>query len=153
MTKEIGIGVIGMGWMGQAHSRSYKQIPLRFPEGEVNPRLIICSDNVAERAKQAQNIIGFAESTTTWQDVIAHPDVEIVNITTPNKLHLEIVRAAAAAGKHIFCEKPVGRTPQETAEVARIARKALVGVSCSSSALCTTCKRSKGLCVNFGPPQ
>ncbi len=124
MSTEIGIGVIGMGWMGQAHSRSYKQVALRFPQSELRPRLVICSDNVAERAEQTQQTIGFAESTTDWQEVIAHPDVQIVNITTPNNLHQEIGQAAANAGKHIFCEKPVGRTPEETAAIAKIVRDA-----------------------------
>ena len=59
-----------------------------------------------------------------WRDVIEDPAVEIVNIATPNHLHVEIAEAAAAAGKHIFCEKPVGRKPQETAQIESIARKA-----------------------------
>ena len=123
MSTEIGIGVIGMGWMGQAHSRAYLQVPLRFSQSGIKPRLVICSDNVLERAKQAQQTLGFAESTTDWQQVIAHPEVQIVNIATPNNLHQEIVQAAAGAGKQIFCEKPVGRTPQETAAIAKLARE------------------------------
>lgn len=120
----IGIGVIGMGWMGQVHSRSYGMVPQRFPDSDLQPRLIICSDNVESRAKQAQRTLGFESSTTRWQDVIEHPDVQIVNIATPNHLHVEIVKAAADAGKHIFCEKPVGRNPQETADIEAIAREA-----------------------------
>lgn len=120
----IGIGVIGMGWMGQVHSRSYGMIPQRFPDSDFEPRLVICSDNVEARATKAQKMLGFEQSTTRWQDVIEHPDVQIVNIATPNSLHVEIVQAAAAAGKHIFCEKPVGRVPQETAQVEAIAHEA-----------------------------
>ena len=120
----IGIGVIGMGWMGQVHSRSYGMVQQRFPDSDLQPRFVICSDNVTERATKAQNLLGFESSTTRWQDVIEHPDVQIVNIATPNNLHLEIVKAAAEAGKHIFCEKPVGRTPQETAQIEAIARQA-----------------------------
>ena len=89
-------------------------------------RLVICSDNVAERAESARDQFGFERATTRWHDVIVHPDVRIVNIATPNNLHVEIVEAAAAAGKHIFCEKPVGRTPEETAQIERIARQACV---------------------------
>ncbi|MEM9952808.1 MAG: Gfo/Idh/MocA family oxidoreductase [Chloroflexota bacterium] len=122
--KTIGIGVIGMGWMGQVHSRSYGLVPQRFPDANVQPRFVICSDNVLDRAEKAQQMLGFESSTTTWQDVIAHPEVDVVNIATPNHLHLEIVQAAADAGKHIFCEKPIGRTPEETAQVAKIARDA-----------------------------
>ena len=125
MTKKtIGIGVIGMGWMGQVHSRSYRLVPQRFPDVEVEPRLVICSDNVPERAEAAKQSLGFEQATSDWHEVISNPDVQVVNIATPNHLHLEIIKAAAKAGKHIFCEKPVGRTPQETIEIEAIAREA-----------------------------
>ena len=120
----LGIGVIGMGWMGQVHSRAYSLVPQRFPDSNLHPRLIICSDNVDQRATSAQRLLGFECATTDWRDVIDHPQVQIVNIATPNRLHLEIVAAAAAAGKHIFCEKPVGRSPRETTEIEAIARSA-----------------------------
>ena len=122
--RELGIGVIGMGWMGQVHARSYSLARQRFPEGGVSARLVICSDNVGRRANDARELFGFEAATTRWQDVVEHPAVQIVNIATPNNLHLEIVEAAAAARKHIFCEKPVGRGPQETARIEAIARKA-----------------------------
>ncbi len=121
---DVGIGVIGMGWMGHAHSRSYRQIPWRFPHSELRPRLIVCSDTVEERARLGKDLLGFDEATTDWQQVIAHPDVQAVNITAPNSEHVEIGEAAAAAGKHIYCEKPVGRSPEETAAIERAARKA-----------------------------
>ena len=121
---ELGIAVIGMGWIGQVHARSYSLAPQRFPEDGVKPRLLICSDNVADRAEEARGRLGFERATTRWQDVIEDPDVQIVNIATPNNLHVEIVQAAAAAGKHIFCEKPVGRGPQETALIESCARAA-----------------------------
>lgn len=124
MTHSLGIGVIGMGWMGMAHSRAYRNIPDRFYESGLRPRLVICADDVAARAQQAQEALGFAESTTDWHAVINHPEVQVVNIASPNYLHLEMVRAATAAGKHVFCEKPVGRTPQETAEIEALARNA-----------------------------
>jgi predicted dehydrogenase len=119
MSTEIPIGVIGMGWMGQAHSRSYRAVPLRFPASGLRPRLVVCSDAVAERADDARAVLGFEESTTDWKRVVTHPDVQVVNIAAPNDLHVEIARAAAQNGKHIMCEKPVGRSPAETAEIAR----------------------------------
>ncbi len=120
----IGIGVIGMGWMGQAHSRAYHQITDRYYDSGIRPRLVICADDVESRAEHAQEALGFAQCTTDWRAVIHHPDVQVVNIASPNYLHLEMVREAAAAGKHVFCEKPVGRTPEETVEVEYLARKA-----------------------------
>ena len=124
MTRKVGIGVIGMGWMGMLHSHAYKQIPDTFDDSGIEPRLVICADDVEARAKKAQASLGFEKSTTDWKKVIANPDVEVVNVTAPNNLHVEIVKAAAKAGKHIMCEKPVGRNPDETAEIEYEARKA-----------------------------
>ncbi len=124
MPRKIGIGVIGMGWMGEVHSRSYREIRDRFYESDIQPHLIMCSDNVPERVQKAQERFGFEQHTTHWQDVIANPDIEVVNIAAPNGLHLEMVQAAAAAGKHILCEKPVGKDPEETAQCEYAARQA-----------------------------
>ena len=130
MTHTIGVGVIGMGWMGDVHSRSYAQIPARFPAGGIRPRLVVCADEVERRAREAQAQHGFARATTDWRAVITDPEVEVVTIAAPNALHRAIALAAAAAGKHIFCEKPVGRDPHETADIERAARAAgvLTGV-------------------------
>ena len=84
----------------------------------------MCADEVEARANQAESLFGFERYTTDWRQVISDSDVEVVNITAPNFMHLEIVRAAAAAGKHIFCEKPVGRNPQETTDIEEAAREA-----------------------------
>jgi predicted dehydrogenase len=122
----IGVGVIGMGWMGTVHSRSYLAAADRFHDTGIQPKLVICADEVEERAKEAQEQFGFEGYTTRWQDVMADPRVQVVNIATPNYMHLEVAKAAAAAGKHIFCEKPVGKSPQETAEIEHAARAANV---------------------------
>ena len=113
-----------MGWMGEVHSRSYRQVIDRFYDSGIKARLIVCSDNVESRAIAAQERLGFEQYTTNWQEVINHPEVEVVNIAAPNGLHLEMVQAAAEAGKHIFCEKPVGKDPQETALCEQAARQA-----------------------------
>ena len=126
MAQEIGIGVIGMGWMGTVHSRSYRLVNDRFHDCGVRARLVICADDVAHRAEEARESLGFAESTTDWRSVVDHPDVQVVNIAAPNFLHKEMVEAVTAAGKHVFCEKPVGRSPLETAAIERMAREAHV---------------------------
>lgn len=124
MTRTIGIGVIGMGWMGEVHSRSYRALPDRFHESGIHPRLVVCADAVEARALAAQQRFGFERYTTDWREVIADFAVEVVNVAAPNGMHLEIIEAAAQAGKAIFCEKPVGRDPQETIQAATIAQKA-----------------------------
>src|SRR6202165_4905813 len=124
MTRTIGIGVIGMGWMGEVHSRSYRAVPDRFYESGIVPRLVVCADPVEVRAQAAQQRFGFEHYTTDWHAVIADPEVEVVNVAAPNGMHLEIIRAAAQAGKAILCEKPVGRDPHETIQSAAAAHEA-----------------------------
>jgi len=124
MTATLNIGVIGMGWMGMAHSRGYRAIPDRFWDGGIRPHLVICADDLPARAQQAQGMFGFAKSTSDWREVIDHPDVQVVNIASPNFLHKEMVLAAIDAGKHVFCEKPIGRYPEEAIELAEAATRA-----------------------------
>jgi len=124
MTHSFGIGVIGMGWMGETHSRAYRQIADRFRDSGIQPRLVVCSDSIEQRASEAKERFGFEQCTTDWHEVMSNPAVEVVNIATPNGLHLEMVQAAASAGKHIFCEKPVGKDPGETVQCAKAAREA-----------------------------
>src|SRR3989454_9109967 len=123
MTRTISIGVIGMGWMGEVHSRSYRAISDRFHESGIQPRLVVCADAVEARAQAGQRRFGFERSTTDWRAVIADPTVEVVSVAAPNGMHREINRAAAQAGKHILCEKPVGNDPQETIQSAAAARE------------------------------
>ena len=124
MTRTIGIGVIGMGWMGEVHSRSYRAIPDRFHESGLFPRLVVCADQVEARAQAAQQRFGFERYTTDWRAVVTNPEVEVVNVAAPNGLHLEIIREVARAGKPILCEKPVGKDPQETIQSAAAAHEA-----------------------------
>lgn len=126
----IGIGLIGFGWMGHAHTRSYRNVPQYFPDEGIRPRLVAVSDTVEDRLREAQEIYGYETGSTSWREVIEHPDVQVVDITAPNALHQELAEAAAAAGKHVFCEKPVGSSPGETAQIEHAARKAGVITGC-----------------------
>lgn len=122
--RRLGIGVIGFGWMGQAHSRSAARIASLFPEREFDVDLIICGDNVPERQVQAIEGFGFRQASDDWRAVVDHPDVEVVYVTAPNMLHEELAVAAAQAGKAVFCEKPVGGKPDQTVRIEAAARHA-----------------------------
>lgn len=128
--RRIGIGVIGFGWLGQAHSRSMLRIPTLFPDREFDPELVVCSDTVPARVNEAVESFGYARGATDWRAVIDDPAVDAVFIAAPNMLHLELIEAAAQAGKHVFCEKPVGGTPEQTVRAESAARRAgvLTGV-------------------------
>ena len=130
MTASIGIGLIGFGWMGQAHSRAYRNIPVYFPDSGIRPRLAAVADSVPARVDLARESFGFAAGTHDWREVIARDDVDVIDITAPNALHREIVEAAAVAGKHISCEKPVGIDPDATAAIELAGRRAGVITGC-----------------------
>jgi predicted dehydrogenase len=95
-----------------------------FPDRTTEPELIVCSDTVAARRESAVAEFGYREATDDWRSVCDHPDVDVVVCTGPNMLHLQIVEAACTSGKHVFCEKPVGGTPEQTARAAAAARRA-----------------------------
>jgi predicted dehydrogenase len=122
--RRLGIGVIGFGWLGQAHSRSLQRIPTLFEQRRYQPRLVSCSDAVAARVDQAVSSFAFARGSTDWRAVVGDRDVDVVFIAAPNMLHGELVQAVAAAGKAVFCEKPVGGTPQHVVRAAAAARRA-----------------------------
>jgi predicted dehydrogenase len=120
----IGIGLIGFGWLGQAHTRSMLRIPTLFAERTFDPELVVCADSVPERATEAVDSFGYGSAVSDWRRVLEVPGVDAVYVTAPNAMHIEIIEAAAAAGKAIFCEKPVGGTPEQTARAERAARRA-----------------------------
>jgi predicted dehydrogenase len=120
----IGVGLIGFGWLGQAHSRSVQRMPTLFADRVFDADLVICADTVPARIDEAVSDFGYAEAVADWRRVVEHPGVDVVFITAPNMLHLELIEAAVAAGKDIFCEKPVGGTPEQTRRAAALARDA-----------------------------
>lgn len=122
--KTIGVGVIGMGWMGTTHARAYTSVPLRYPDLPARARLVLCSDEDPARAAAAQAQFGFDHIETDWRRAVEHPQVDAVSITAPTHCHLEMIEAAAAAGKHIYCEKPAGRDADETVRAAAAVRAA-----------------------------
>jgi predicted dehydrogenase len=132
--KQLGVGVIGFGWMGTAHSRAMVKIPMHFADRTFDARLVVLSDTLEGQRDKATGDYGFERTTDNWHAVIDAPDVDVVVCTAPNMLHLEIVEAAAAAGKAILCEKPVGGTPDQTARAELAARKAGIVRWCSTPA-------------------
>jgi predicted dehydrogenase len=115
---EIGIGLLGVGWMGRLHSASYRRLRDHYPACQGTPRLVIAADVSEERARAASEELGYQSWTADWREVLAHPGVDAVSIAAPNFLHCEMALAAAEAGKHIWVEKPLGRFPAETVRAA-----------------------------------
>jgi predicted dehydrogenase len=122
VARKLGIGVVGLGWMGRVHTASYRRLVEHFPELGVEPRLVLASDLAADRRAHAERV-GFEATTEDWRAVVEHPDVEAVSVTTPNVMHREVALAAIAAGKHVWVEKPVGRGLDDTLAVAEAAER------------------------------
>ena len=120
----IGVAVIGFGWMGSVHTRAYVRLPHHFPELALRADLIAVADEVPGRAEQAADQFGFTTATSDWRDVAADPRVGAVSVTVPNYLHRQVGTAIAAAGKHLWIEKPVGLTSDDASAVAAAAASA-----------------------------
>ena len=104
--KQIGIGVIGTGFMGKAHAIAYSASVSVFGTG-LRPKLELVCDLSPERAHLRATDLGFSRHTDKWQEVVHDPAVELISICTPNDTHAEIAIASLEAGKHVWCEKPM----------------------------------------------
>lgn len=109
----LGIGMLGYAFMGKAHSNALKKLPYMMYPPVAIPRLVAIAGRSAEATAEAAKRYGYERYYTDWRDLIADPDVQIFDNGGPNDVHAEPCIAAAQAGKHIFCEKPLGRTAEE----------------------------------------
>jgi predicted dehydrogenase len=110
---QIGIGIVGGGYMGKAHAVAMAAVGAVF-ETALRPRLeMVCatSDASAERYRTAY---GFNRATTDWRVLVSDPAVEAVIIASPQSTHREIAEAAFALGKPVLCEKPMGASLDES---------------------------------------
>ena len=121
MTKTIGIGMIGYKFMGKAHSNAYRQIT-QFFDLPMKPRLkTICGRDKSKVETMAKRW-GWETSTDDWRRVIDDPEIQVVDICSPNNTHHEIALAAIKAGKVVACEKPLAMNTKEATEMAEAAR-------------------------------
>lgn len=122
--KTYNVGLIGAGFMAKAHSIAYAGMPIFFHPAPAKGYKKTIADLTQERADDAALQYGFEKGTGNWKDIINDPDIQIVDICTPNDSHAEIAIAAAEAGKHILCEKPIARTAGEAKAMYEAIKKA-----------------------------
>lgn len=121
--KEIRIGLVGSGWMGKAHSSALADAQMLFgPEYGVASFEIVADSNLAA-AQSAQEKIGFKRVSDDWHDVVNDPNVDLVDIATPNAFHYAVANAALENGKNVYCEKPLSISADESKELAELAAK------------------------------
>ena len=119
----LGLGLIGSGFMGKTHAFGFATAESVFDLPFAIERRLL-ADVDAESARRAAQAFGFRAGTGDWRDMLADPAIHIVDITAPNVLHFEMAMAAIAAGKHVYCEKPLAPTAAAAGEMARAAAEA-----------------------------
>jgi len=114
--KSIGVGMLGYAFMGKAHSNAYKTLAYMTWPPPLMPQLVAIAGRNEEAVAEAARRYGFAEYKTDWKALVADDRVELFDNAGPNNLHAEPTIAAAEAGKHVICEKPLGRDADESYE-------------------------------------
>jgi predicted dehydrogenase len=112
--RTIGVGMLGYAFMGKAHANAYKTIAYMTWPPPLVPQLVAISGRSEEALAEAATRYGFERHVTDWRELVADDRVELFDNSGPNSLHGEPTIAAAEAGKHVVCEKPLGRDAAES---------------------------------------
>jgi len=121
---EIGVGILGYAFMGKAHSHAYIDLPIFFYPPPAKPVLVaICGRNEA-LVREAAKRYGYKRYYTEWEKLVKDPEVELFDNSGPNYIHAEPCIAAAEAGKHILCEKPLATNAKEAKRMLDAVRRA-----------------------------
>ena len=136
--REVGIGIIGYGMMGKAHTYGYTLAP-HIRTIPCRPRLRLISGRNRAAVQEAARAYGVERAVNDWREVLESPDVEIVDICTPPGTHAEIIEAAAEAGKAVVCEKPLAASYEDALRAVDAVRR--TGVHNASASTTGGCRR------------
>lgn len=123
MKGQVNIGLVGTQFMGKAHSNAWMKVPFFFDTPLVPVLHTACSRSASQRARFVEQY-HWKKGEASWERIIESKEIDLVDICTPNHLHMPIALAAAKAGKHILCEKPMARNAAEAEEMYRVASSA-----------------------------
>jgi predicted dehydrogenase len=112
----IGVGMLGYAFMGKAHSNAYKTLAYMTWPPPLMPQLVAIAGRNEDAVAEAARRYGFADHVTDWKALVADDRIGLFDNAGPNNLHAEPTIAAAEAGKHVICEKPLGRDAAESYE-------------------------------------
>src|SRR4029077_9651096 len=124
MSNTLNIGLIGSGFMGQAHADAYRRAGILYRNLPRTPVLYAVADQNDALAEQSRSRLGFEKAYGDWRRLIEDPEVDVIDITTPNNLHVEPALVAIEAGKHVYCEKPMAVKVEDAQRMDAAARKA-----------------------------
>ena len=117
----IGIGIVGGGYMGKAHSVAFSAVAGVF-QTALRPRLVTICAQTETNAERYRNAYGFEKATSNWNDLISDPAVEAIVIASPQHTHHDIAVAALNAGKPVLCEKPLGCSLEQSRSMVAAAK-------------------------------
>jgi len=123
MKKKINVAMIGYQFMGRAHSNAWRQVN-RFFDPPFEPVMKVVVGRSEEGVRQAAEKLGWQEHATSWEQVVARKDIDIVDVCTPGDSHMAISVAAAENKKTVFCEKPLANTLPEAQKMLDAVKKA-----------------------------
>ena len=121
--RKLGVGMIGYGGIGRVHVMAYRNIPYHYGLTADTINLVGVATSRSETAQKAAQEIGCHFWTADYHELLARDDIDVVDICVPNHKHEEIITAAAAAGKHIYCEKPLAMDVAEGQRIAEAVEK------------------------------
>ena len=121
--EHLGVGLVGSGFMGRCHAGAFRAAPGVF-DLPLRPNLEMLAEVDEASAREAAKNLGFARWTSDWRALVQDPKVDLVDITAPNDLHRPIALAAIAAGKAVYCEKPLAPDAAVAEELVAAARAA-----------------------------
>jgi predicted dehydrogenase len=129
--KQISIGMLGAGFIGQMHSLAFGSLRPAREQPQVGSRLVLLAEANRELAEEVGERYGWEATTSDWREAAAHSDVQVFINSGPNDVHAEPNIEAARQGKHVFSEKPLGRTADEAYEMWQAAEAAGVKHMCA----------------------
>ncbi|HEY9593729.1 MAG TPA: Gfo/Idh/MocA family oxidoreductase [Spirochaetia bacterium] len=124
----IGIGLVGFGFIGRVHTLSYRELPSYYPGTLPGLTLAAVCTSRSETARAAAAEGGYALWLTDPEELVREKSVTVVDCCTPNNQHRQTILAAAKAGKHVYCEKPIALNGEEAREIAHAAARAGIHV-------------------------
>jgi predicted dehydrogenase len=123
---EIGVGMLGYAFMGKAHTNAFKKLPYMIYPPPAIPVLVAIAGRNKEAVEEAAKRYGYEGYYTDWRKMLENPRVQLFDNGGPNDAHAEPCIAAAQAGKHILCEKPLARNGEEAKSMLEAAEKAMI---------------------------
>jgi predicted dehydrogenase len=122
--RELGVAVVGFGWMGQVHTRAWSRLAQHYPDAALRPRFVAVADPDAARRQQALDAYGFGDAVEGWAELLERDDLDVVSVCGPNFVHREVGEAVARSGRHLWIEKPAGRSAADTTAIAAAVHEA-----------------------------